>query len=344
MVDFERRTAEPWSVKRKFAVYIIHEEQSAEIVEKAEMMKVWLAKNTDLTVGHIAIQIDQNEGRDRAVDDAAPSDLKQIKEEVDTVLLIQSAKVMSEPRSIARLYIAATCGIPIVPAVLTAQKPELKRLLYNFETAKLMMEDLPAHIGDDAVIALESALANDIRLGDESTTFEVEDRSGMKAKSAGQALSELLPHIISKPLGLDIAESEIDAQMAEIESALRKGSATGAGPLATPNVSLSTARMTDLKTVFGRLDINGDGSITAEEIMQSLRTNPDMGMELGLTGMTGEDMAFAAGELFATMDVNKDHGIDEEEFIAFFGKISGDQDVEAAVAEARHARLPARMP
>ena len=207
MVDFERRTAEPWSVKRKFAVYIIHEEQSAEIVEKAEMMKVWLAKNTDLTVGHIAIQIDQNEGRDRAVDDAAPSDLKQIKEEVDTVLLIQSAKVMSEPRSIARLYIAATCGIPIVPAVLTAQKPELKRLLYNFETAKLMMEDLPAHIGDDAVIALESALANDIRLGDESTTFEVEDRSGMKAKSAGQALSELLPHIISKPLGLDKAES-----------------------------------------------------------------------------------------------------------------------------------------
>ena len=68
----------------------------------------------------IAVQIDQQNGRDRAVNDAAPADLAEIKVNVDAVLLIQSANVMSEPRSLARLYTAVKSGVPIIPAVMTS--------------------------------------------------------------------------------------------------------------------------------------------------------------------------------------------------------------------------------
>ena len=98
--------------------YIIHEEQSAQIVEAAEKIRDWLLDSTDLSIESIAVQIDQQNGRDRTVNDAGPADLAQIKVEVDAVLLIQSANVMSEPRSLARLFAATKAGVPIVPAVL----------------------------------------------------------------------------------------------------------------------------------------------------------------------------------------------------------------------------------
>ena len=92
------------------------------------------------------------------MNDAAPSDLAQITLEVDAVLLIQSANVMSEPRSLARLYAAMKSGVPIIPAVMTSAAAEHKSLLYNFEAAKPHMTELSRHLDDDAVVALEAAL------------------------------------------------------------------------------------------------------------------------------------------------------------------------------------------
>ena len=128
------------------------------IVETAELIKDYLIENTDLDQIQIAVQIDQQNGRDRAVNDAAPADLAEIKVDVDAVLLIQSANVMSEPRSLARLYAAVKSGVPIIPAVMTSAAAEHKSLLYNFEAAKPHMMELSRHLDDDAVVALEAAL------------------------------------------------------------------------------------------------------------------------------------------------------------------------------------------
>ena len=92
------------------------------------------------------------------MNDTAPTDLAQIKVDVDAVLLIQSANVMSEPRSLSRLYAAIKSGVPIIPAVMTSAAAEHKSLLYNFETAKPHMMELSRHLDDDAVVALEAAL------------------------------------------------------------------------------------------------------------------------------------------------------------------------------------------
>ena len=109
----------------------------------------------------IAVQIDQQNGRDRAVNDAAPADLVEIKVDVDAVLLIQSVNVMSEPRSLARLYAAVKSDVPIIPAVMTSAAAEHKNLLYNFEAAKPHMEELSRNLDAGAVVALEAALVEE---------------------------------------------------------------------------------------------------------------------------------------------------------------------------------------
>ena len=105
------------------------------IVETAELIKDHLIENTDLDQIQIAVQIDQQNGRDRAVNDAAPADLAQIRVEVDAVLLIQSANVMSEPRSLARLYAAMKSGVPIIPAVI-----KFSRIYFAHSAAKTYRE------------------------------------------------------------------------------------------------------------------------------------------------------------------------------------------------------------
>ena len=197
------------------------------IVEAAKMVKAWFIENTALSVESVKIQIEQQRAgshlsyQDMAVNDAAPADLEQITHHVDAVLLIQSANVMSEPRSLARLYIADKCGIPIVPVVLASSVAEHKSMLYNFEAAKPMMEDLPKHIDADAVAMLENALKE----------------GGQTADTVGKALAQLVPNIISKQLGIQGMDVDIDPQMAEISKALRTGTmasleSTGVNPAA----------------------------------------------------------------------------------------------------------------
>lgn len=69
-------------------------------------------------------------------------------------------------------------------------------------------------------------------------------------------LADLLPSIISKPLGMDVPIGEIDAQMAEIERSLRSG-ATPMAPIAPDRPKerkkLSSGRDAKLRQIFERM-------------------------------------------------------------------------------------------
>ena len=49
--------------------------------------------------------------------------------------------------------------------------------------------------------------------------------TGQPLSKVGAALGGVLPNIISKPLGLEVADADFDAQMAEVERVLRLGPA-----------------------------------------------------------------------------------------------------------------------
>ena len=97
----------------------------------------------------VVIQVDLQNDRHRAINDAAPTDRVPVSEQVsastcrrrawaqprdfhprvlrqvDSVILVQSAKVMHEPRCLARLHAAVELAIPIVPVVLVG-RPRLE--------------------------------------------------------------------------------------------------------------------------------------------------------------------------------------------------------------------------
>ena len=179
LIDFKRAPSEPWAVRRKFAVYIVHEEKVAEVEQMAEAAKAWLVGHTELEAAQIALQVDQQNTWDRAIDDVTNEDLAPMREQVDCVLLLQSANVLKQPRCLARLYATATAGVPLCCVVLNKTKAEHAPLLYDFEAAKPWLEDLPNNLSADTATELGSAC-------------------GQPTGDVGRTLSELLPNIISK--------------------------------------------------------------------------------------------------------------------------------------------------
>jgi hypothetical protein len=200
--DMKPPEANPWPVVLKYAVYIIHEEHHPTTVQQAENIKTWLVENTDLVDAQVVLQIDTENNRNRKINDVGESDMKSVGHETDCVLLLQSSKVMLEPRCLAKLFVATSKDLPIVPVVLMKSKAEHDSLMYDFATAQPMMEDLAAHLDDEAAAAVATA-------------------TGKPINEVGLALSMVLPNIISKPLGLEVAAGETNAQMAEIERTLR---------------------------------------------------------------------------------------------------------------------------
>ena len=233
------------------------------------------------------------------------------------MLLLQTSKVMYEPRCLAKLYAVCRDRVPIVPVVLMKSKSEHDAPMYDFATAKPMMEDLAGVL-------------------DAGTAAIVTDTTGTPVDAVGLALSLLLPNIISKPLGIGVAAGEIDAQMAEIERTLRR-SITSTGdaqvpqtvrPQATQKGDLSAAQVAQLRAAFERVDSNSDGGITPDEIMSAIRKDVELGELLGLSGETDDDQVFDAGRLFQSMDTDGDQSIDVDEFVAFFGQaLSSEHDV-----------------
>ena len=278
LADIESREVEPWPTTRQYAVYIVYDEKSQDITPHVEQIKQWLVDNTDLDENQVLLQ-----GDEAAAEISTTGPMTAVSKHSDSVLLIQSAKVLHEPRSLVCLYAAASHSVPLVPVVLTKSKPEDAALVYDFVAAKSLMENLSVGIGLEASSVLEQATA-------------------VPADEVGLALSRVLPNVISKPLGLSSSEGEFNAQMTEVEATLRRSINAG---------------VEQLQIAFKRIDVNGDGSISRDEILRAVRKDRGIGEMLGLRGATGEDMAFEAGRLFEAMDSDGDHHIDLKEFIGY---------------------------
>ena len=62
-------------------------------------------ENTDLVDAQVVLQIDTENNRNRKINDVGESDMKSVGHETDCVLLLQSSKVMLEPRCLAKLFV-----------------------------------------------------------------------------------------------------------------------------------------------------------------------------------------------------------------------------------------------
>ena len=97
---------------------------------------------------------------------------------------------------------------------------------------------------------------------------------------------------------------------------------------------LTADQVTQLKSAFSRIDVNGDGDISKSEIMSTVAKSSELCDLLGLDlhpNASVEERMFEAGVLFKDMDTDGNSTIDEDEFIAFFGILASD-DVEAPTA------------
>ena len=203
--DLAPQEVEPWIVSRPIAIYIVFAEQDPLMKKLAEDVKDWLCRRCDLASDSIGLCSDSSAGR--SIGDATPGDCDDVATNVDTVLLLQSEQVLAEPRSLARLYAAVVNGAPIVPVYLTSSKQENESKLWNFETSKLKLK----HLGH-----LSSADASSVAAA-----------SGASAPQVGKVLSQVIPNVISKPLEIEGAGTQFEAQMLDIQQSLRREMAAG---------------------------------------------------------------------------------------------------------------------
>jgi hypothetical protein len=201
LTDMSPQEKDPWVRARKYAVYIVYSEASEVVRSQAERVKDWLVKRCDIPAEHVTCAYD--DPAVRSIGDAVAGDCDDVKGNVDTVILLQSQGVLSEPRCLARLFAASKATIPIVTVNLTSPDPGHKELLWNFETAKPTMVNLGDSLPKGTSDALTAA-------------------SGAAASEVGTVLSRVLPNIISKPLSIGGATSLFEAQMSDIELTLRR--------------------------------------------------------------------------------------------------------------------------
>eukprot|EP01051_Picozoa_sp_SAG22_P001644 SAG22_NODE_67_length_22882_cov_25.671553_6_plen_155_part_00 len=143
--------------------------------------------------------------------DVESADLVDVSDHTDVVMLIQTKHIMSQPRSLSRLYAATSKSVPIIPIVLLGEPtaPDEESIQYDFETAQLKLEELKDSVSKVSADAIREA-------------------TGDGVADVGIALSKIVPQIISKPLGVKIDKGELDTQMGEIERVLRAGTSTAA--------------------------------------------------------------------------------------------------------------------
>jgi hypothetical protein len=214
---------EPWTVARSIAIYIVYAEQDPLIKKLAENTKEWLRRRCDLAPELISLCSDSSAGR--SISDVTPGDCDDVADNVDTVLMLQSKQVLADPRSLARLYVAVTNRAPVVPVHLTSSKEELKSKLWDFETAGSTLDRL------DEVLAPADAAALSVACG------------GASAGQVGKILAQVIPNVISKPLGMDGVATQFEAQMLDIELTLRREM-----PMAASATSSTAAASREQKT------------------------------------------------------------------------------------------------
>ena len=97
-----------------------------------------------------------------------------------------------------------------------------------------------------------------------------------------------------------------------------------------PTQQLSAHQVEQLRAAFHRLDANGDGTISKDEIMGALTREADLAELLGMSpNLTANERFFQAGVVFQDMDTDHGGDVDVDEFIAFFGVAPGANDEEA---------------
>jgi hypothetical protein len=215
--DLLPKQPEPWTVCRQIAIYVVFSEQlgsgsESPIRQLAEDVKAWLQRRCDLEPDHVVLCTDQDS---RDINEATSADCDVVATQTDTVLLLQSAQVLAEPRCLARLYSASTNRVPIVPVLLTGTAGDTadgsvdqrKFDQWNFEQAKSTFSELGAHLSSPSIASLEQA-------------------TGVATAAVGSELLQTIPNVISKPLSVGGTDTEFEAQMCDIELTLRREMAT----------------------------------------------------------------------------------------------------------------------
>jgi hypothetical protein len=102
------------------------------------------------------------------------------------------------------------------------------------------------------------------------------------------------------------------------ESAVSLATDRSAAQGATPSPS-NAARRAQLEAVFASIDANGDGQLSAAEVIKAVRANPLVARMLGLDHVRQEDGSRDAFER-QFQEIDKDHNrkIDLSEFVAYF--------------------------
>ena len=180
---------EPWICARPVPIYIVCSEYDDQIQKQAADMKAWLCRRADLAPAQVVVASDASAGR--KIDDAQAGDVDII-DEVDTVVLLQSKDVLSQPRCLARLFAANTNRAPIVTVHLAGVAGE-----WNFETAKSDLQNLDNTLAQSQASALTAAC-------------------GVAPTAVGRVLSQVIPNVISKPLEIGGAPTQFEVSTAPI--------------------------------------------------------------------------------------------------------------------------------
>ena len=161
-------------------------------LSQASEIKQWLVQHTLLVDEQVLVQAGADQDW-QEVDVAT---------EVDCVLMLQTADLLRRPACLAHVFCAVSAGVPVVPVVLTSSNWRHAEMLYSYEHARVQLQSLGEDMREADIAAVEAAAQHDIA-------------------TVGTALDATLPHIISKPLGLDGSVGEREAQMLQIERAVR---------------------------------------------------------------------------------------------------------------------------
>ena len=177
-----------WPVTgRKCATLIIFDETEAEAEAQALWLQRSLARTTEL-------------GDDRFVTCADVTAQNVV--EADTVVLVQTKRVLQQSKSLLLLDAALRGHVPVLPVKLLTTDDAVN---YSFGDAQAMLQNLQTH--------LEPAVLDALAVTE------------LDAATVGHSLAELLPNVISRQLDIDgnVADAQLDDILTSlVEFALKR--------------------------------------------------------------------------------------------------------------------------
>ena len=176
----------PWKPVRNIAAYIIHSESDAMACEAAADIKQWLQVSCGLDKSEVMLHEETVSTKPRADEfDVAEDDLLTVADSVDAVILVQTSSVLFEARSLARIYSAVRNHVPVVAVQLTSSRPAELDLLYKFDAAESLMQNMERQLPPNVTAAVQKATHQTIA-------------------AVGKELLRTIPAIISKEVSFPI--------------------------------------------------------------------------------------------------------------------------------------------